>query len=61
MIKATLSNEILNYITKIDLNRYKVSEVSLPVAVVSKLRKIQRRKVPMPLLKLRGILYQKSR
>ena len=39
MIKATLSNEILKYITEIDKNRYKVSEVSLPVAVASKLRK----------------------
>ena len=39
MIKATLSNEILKYITEIDRNRYKVSEVSLPVAVASKLRK----------------------
>lgn len=61
MIKVTLSNEILKYITEIDKNRYKVSEVSLPVDVASKLRKIQRRKVPMRLLKLRGILCQRSR
>lgn len=38
MIKVTLSNEILKYITEIDKNRYKVSEVSLPVDVASKLR-----------------------
>ena len=44
MIKATLSNEILMYITKIDKNRYKVSEVSLPVAVESKLRKNSKKK-----------------
>lgn len=61
MIKVTLSNEILKYITEIDKNKYKASEVSLPIAVASKLRKIQRRKVPMHLLKLRGILYRRSR
>ena len=38
MIKVTLSNEILKYITEIDKNRYTVSEVSLPVDVASKLR-----------------------
>ena len=54
MIKATLSNEILNYITKIDLNRYKVSEVSLPVAVVSKLRKISKKKSSYASTKIEG-------
>lgn len=29
MIKVTLSNEILKYITEIDKNRYKASEVSV--------------------------------
>lgn len=38
MIKVTLSNEILKYITEIDKNRYKASEVSLPIAVASKLQ-----------------------
>ena len=54
MIKATLSNEILNYITKIDLNRYKVSEVSLPVAVVSKLRKNSKKKSSYASTKIEG-------
>ena len=29
MIKVTLTNEILNYITEIEQNRYKVSSVKL--------------------------------
>lgn len=37
MIKVTLPNELLKYLTEIDKNRYKVSEVSLPVDVSSKL------------------------
>lgn len=44
MIKVTLSNEILKYITDIEKNRYIVSEVKLPKAVVNKLRKNSKKK-----------------
>ncbi|WP_295566469.1 Fic family protein [uncultured Holdemanella sp.] len=54
MIKSVLSNEILNYITKIDLNRYKVSEVSLPITVVSKLRKNSKKKSSYASTKIEG-------
>lgn len=54
MIKATLSNEILKYITEIDKNRYKVSEASLPVAVASKLRKNSKKKSSYASTKIEG-------
>ena len=54
MMKATLSNEILKYITKIDKNRYKVSEVSLPVAVASRLRKNSKKKSSYASTKIEG-------
>lgn len=42
MIKALLTNEILNSIIEIELNRYKISLVELSQNVLNKLRKIQR-------------------
>ena len=39
MIKVTLTNEILSYITEIEQNRYKVSSVKLSKAVMNRLRK----------------------
>ena len=54
MIKAILSNEILKYITEIDRNRYKVSKVSLPVAVANKLRKNSKKKSSYASTKIEG-------
>ena len=44
MIKVTLTNEILNFITAIEKNRYKVSALELPRSVVNKLRKNSKKK-----------------
>ena len=44
MIKAHLSNEMLSYITAIEKNRYRVSEVRLPKTVANKLRKNSKKK-----------------
>ncbi len=54
MIKATLSNEILKYITNIDENRYKVSEIILPVDVAGKLRKNSKKKSSYASTKIEG-------
>ena len=54
MIKVTLSNEILKYITEIDKNKYKASEVSLPIAVASKLRKNSKKKSSYASTKIEG-------
>ena len=54
MIKVTLSNEILKYITEIDKNRYKASAVSLPIAVASKLRKNSKKKSSYASTKIEG-------
>lgn len=48
MIKVTLTNEILRYITEIEQNRYKVSSVKLSKTVMNKLRKNSKKKVRMP-------------
>lgn len=42
MIKVTITNDILNSIIEIELNRYKISLVELSQNVLNKLRKIQR-------------------
>ena len=39
MIKSTLTNETLKCITEIEINRYKVSKVTLPKSVAGRLRK----------------------
>ena len=44
LIKAVLSNEILNYITEIEKNKFSVASVTLPKAVVNKLRKNSKKK-----------------
>lgn len=44
MIKVTISNEILKYITEIDQNRYRVSSIHLPLSVSGRLRKISKKK-----------------
>ncbi len=54
MIKVALTNEILKYITEIDKNTYKVSEVSLPFAVASKLRKNSKKKSSYASTKIEG-------
>ena len=44
MIKATLSNEILKYISEIDRNRYQVSSLKLSSPVLNRLRKNSKKK-----------------
>lgn len=44
MIKVTLTNEILRLITEIEKNRYQVSSVKLPRAVMNRLRKNSKKK-----------------
>lgn len=44
MIKALLTNEILNSIIEIELNRYKISLVELSQNVLNKLRKNSKKK-----------------
>lgn len=44
MIKVTLNNEILKYITEIEKNRYNVSSVKLSKIVTNKLRKNSKKK-----------------
>ena len=54
MLKVSLTNEILKYITNIDENRYKVSEVTLSVDVASKLRKNSKKKSSYASTKIEG-------
>ena len=54
MIKVTLTNEILNYITEIEKNRYKVSNVKLPRTVADRLRKISKKKSSYASTKIEG-------
>lgn len=44
MIKVTLNNEILKYITEIEKNRYNVSSVKMSKTVTNKLRKNSKKK-----------------
>ena len=44
MMKTVLNNRILNYISKIDENRFKVTSVRLPVSVSNRLRKNARKR-----------------
>ncbi len=44
MMKVTLTNEILSYITEIEHNRYKVSSVKLSKPVMNRLRKNSKKK-----------------
>ena len=54
MIKVTLTNEILNYITQIEKNRYIVSEAPLSYTVASKLRKNSKKKSSYASTKIEG-------
>ena len=54
MIKVTLSNEILKYITEIDKNRYNVSSVKLSKTVANKLRKNSKKKSSYASNKIEG-------
>ena len=54
MIKVTLSNEILKYITEIDNNRYNVSSVKLSRSVANKLRKNSKKKSSYASNKIEG-------
>ena len=54
MIKVTLTNEILRYITEIEQNRYKVSSVKLSKAVMNRLRKNSKKKSSYASNKIEG-------
>ncbi len=54
MIKVTLTNEILKYITEIEKNRYKVSTVNLSRSVANKLRKNSKKKSSYASNKIEG-------
>ena len=54
MIKVTLTNEILRYITEIDQNRYKVSSVKLSKTVMNRLRKNSKKKSSYASNKIEG-------
>lgn len=54
MIKVTLTNEILNYITEIDKNRYDVASFKLPKSVANKLRKNSKKKSSYASTKIEG-------
>lgn len=54
MIKVSLTNEILKYITEIDKNRYDVSMVKLPRRVSNKLRKNSKKKSSYASNKIEG-------
>ena len=54
MIKVTLTNEILKYITEIEQNRYKVSSIKLSQTVMNKLRKNSKKKSTYASNKIEG-------
>lgn len=54
MIKVTLTNEILRYISEIDKNRYSVSSVKLSKNVANKLRKNSKKKSSYASNKIEG-------
>lgn len=54
MMKVTLSNQILKYITEIDKNRYKVSSVKLSSNITNKLRKNSKKKSSYASNKIEG-------
>ena len=54
MIKAILTNEILKYITEIEKNRYKISDVKLPKYVAGRLRKNSKKKSSYASNKIEG-------
>ena len=54
MLKVTLTNEILKYITEIDKNRYEVSAVKISPAISNKLRKNSKKKSSYASTKIEG-------
>lgn len=54
MIKLTLNNEILKYITEIEKNRYKVSNVKISVSTANRLRKNSKKKSSYASTKIEG-------
>ena len=54
MLKVTLTNKILNYISDIDKNRYKVSSVRLSKTTANKLRKNSKKKSSYASTKIEG-------
>ena len=54
MVRAVLSNEILNTITQIERNRYVVDTVKLPPAVTNRLRKNSKKKSSYASNKIEG-------
>lgn len=54
MIKVTLTNEILKYITEIEKNRYMVSSVKLSPSVANRLRKNSKKKSSYASNKIEG-------
>ena len=54
MIKVALSSEILTYITKIEMNRYRVSSVKISRPVVNRLRKNSKKKSSFASNKIEG-------
>lgn len=54
MIKVTLSNEILKYITEIEKNRFQVSSVKLSKSMANKLRKNSKKKSSYASNKIEG-------
>lgn len=61
MIKVTITNDILNSIMEIELNRYKISLVELSQNVLNKLRKNSKKKALMLQTRLKEILCLKNR
>ena len=54
VIKISLTNEILNYITEIDKNRYNVGTMKLSKTVANKLRKNSKKKSSYASNKIEG-------
>ena len=54
MIKVTLTNEILNYITDIDKNKYDVASIDIPKSVANRLRKNSKKKSSYASTKIEG-------
>ena len=54
MIKVTLTNEILKYITEIDKNRYAVSSMRISGATANRLRKNSKKKSSYASTKIEG-------
>lgn len=61
MIKVTITNDILNSIIEIELNRYKISLVELSQNVLNKLHKNSKKKALMLQTRLKEILCPKNR